>query len=811
MTKEPTKTTTKKQGKTPKKHTKYLVTAALPYVNNVPHLGNIIGCVLSADVFARFLRSQKKDIIYICATDEYGTTTETKAQEEGLTPKQICDKYHKIHKDVYDWFGIGFNYFGRTSDITQTKITQNIFLSLHKNGFILEKELEQSYCKKCDKFLADRFIEGTCPHCGYAHARGDQCESCGKLLNPVDLLESQCKICRMTPEVKKTKHLFLDLPKLEPQLKSWVEKTSKEGFWPPNAEQFTNAWFKEGLKERCITRDLKWGIPVPLKGYEKKVFYVWFDAPIGYISATKQFTDQDNSYGTWEDWWLNPDVDIKLVQFMAKDNIPFHTIVFPCSLIGTKESWTLLHHISSIEYLNYEDGKFSKSKGTGVFGDGAIASGIPPDVWRYYLLINRPENSDTLFHWRDFQEKTNSELIGNLGNFVNRALMFCKKQENGKVSGVKPNAVDKDFLENVRKHIGEVTDLLTKVKLKDGLKTIMEISRLGNQYFQKQEPWRLAKSDNTLDQARAQVVISLCVNIVRTLAVLIEPYLPFTTKEIFRQLNLEYETLSKEQRKELFAWDKAGEVLIPDGHVIAEPSPLFHKLEDETIQKLREKFKGKIEKKTFSADPKIEKENVGVILEVSDLKVQGRNMELERIKKDVITQIDIPKMKNSKEMKAYFALLEKRDKQDAPPAPINLYEQIEENGKLPTLNTVADAYNVMSAKTGIVMGAYDADKIHGNVKLKIADGTEHFVTIGSTSKEKIIPGEYVYIDEANKVITRLMTKQAEYVKVSGSTKRVIMCIQGNKEIPRKKLLKIAKETAEFVIKINGGKYKVLYE
>ena len=334
-----------------------LITSALPYVNNVPHLGNIIGCVLSADVFARYSRLRGHNALFICGTDEYGTATETKALLEKVTPQEICDKYFKIHKEIYDWFDIDFDYFGRTTTSEQTKIAQDIFLKLHKRGLLSEDILEQPYCEGCKRFLADRFIEGTCPNptCKYEDARGDQCDKCGKLLDAADLIDPKCKICRTKPYIKQTTHIFLNLPEIKEDLNQWVKKSSLEGFWSSNSIQVTNGWIKQGLKKRCITRDLKWGTPVPLPGYEDKVFYVWFDAPIGYISITANYTKD------WEKWWKNPD-QVKLYQFMGKDNIPFHTVIFPSTLIGTKEPWSLLHHVSTTEYLNYETGKFSKSR-----------------------------------------------------------------------------------------------------------------------------------------------------------------------------------------------------------------------------------------------------------------------------------------------------------------------------------------------------------------------------------------------------------------------------------------------------------------
>ncbi|MGN0906753.1 MAG: methionine--tRNA ligase, partial [Bullifex sp.] len=334
---------------------KRLITSALPYVNNIPHLGNLTQ-VLSADVFARFCRLRGYETLYICGTDEYGTASETRALKEGVTPRELCDHYHAIHRDIYKWFNVSFDYFGRTSTEKQTEIVQAIFREVDAHGYITEREIEQLYCPKCGRFLADRFVEGKCPHCGSEGARGDQCDACQTLLEPTELIEPHCSVCGTTPEVRKTKHLYIDLPKALPLLKEWMEKASVDGFWAKNAIQLTNSWIRDGLRERCITRDLKWGIPVPKPGYENKVFYVWFDAPIGYISITANYTDD------WKRWWQSPE-DTELFQFIGKDNIPFHTVIFPSSLLATGEKWTMLHHMSSTEYLNYEGGKFSKSLG----------------------------------------------------------------------------------------------------------------------------------------------------------------------------------------------------------------------------------------------------------------------------------------------------------------------------------------------------------------------------------------------------------------------------------------------------------------
>ncbi|KAI8024393.1 putative methionine--tRNA ligase [Camellia lanceoleosa] len=519
-----------------------LITSALPYVNNVPHLGNIIGCVLSADVFARYCRLRGYNAIYMCGTDEYGTATETKALEENCTPKEICDKYHAIHKEVYKWFNISFDEFGRTSSPQQTEVCQAIFKKLLENNWLSENTMQQLYCDTCKRFLADRLVEGTCPTqgCNYDSARGDQCENCGKLLNPTELQDPRCKVCRNTPRIRDTNHLFLELPLLKDKLEEYINEMSVAGSWSQNAIQATNAWLKEGLKPRCITRDLKWGVPVPHEKFKDKVFYVWFDAPIGYVSITSCYTSE------WEKWWKNPK-NVELYQFMGKDNVPFHTVMFPSTLLGTGENWTMMKTISVTEYLNYEAGKFSKSKGIGVFGNDAKDTNIPVEVWRYYLLTNRPEVSDTLFTWADLQAKLNSELLNNLGNFINRVLSFIAKdpalEESKGVGyhsiipdalGAESHPLTKAFGEKVGDYVVQYFEAMEKVKLKQGLKIAMSISGEGNAYLQESKFWKLYKED----QLSCSVVMKTSAGLVYLLACLLEPFMPSFSIEVFKQLNL---------------------------------------------------------------------------------------------------------------------------------------------------------------------------------------------------------------------------------------------------------------------------------
>jgi len=544
-----------------------LVTSALPYVNNMPHLGTLV-CVVSADVYTKFLRLTGKHVLSVLGTDEHGTTTEQRALEIGLTPKECCDKFSALHKTAYEWFGCNFDCFGRTSSKENSEVTIDIFNKLKENGYIIKKEVEQYYSEKLGKFLADRFIHGTCPHCQYEQARGDQCESCGKLLDPEELINPRDSE-GSAPIKKKSTHLFIDLTKLQSKLQAWMGTAQNK--WSDNALTTTKAWLKEGLKPRAITRDLTWGIKVP--DMPGKVFYSWFDAPIGYIGITKECRDD------WEEWWMHKDTE--LVQFMGKDNIPFHTILFPAFLLGTNQPYALVKKLSVNEYLNYEHGKFSKSRNVGVFADDAMKSGIPSDVWRYYLLVNRPEKADTIFNWNDFQEKLNNELVANLGNLVHRVCYFVNKYYDSKLP-VFPKA--KEFANHPEYDdvISKVRFFMESMELRSAMKEIMKVSRIGNQHFQEKEPWHLIKAEaDSQERKTCDAAVHHLMNLVKDLAIVLQPFLPATAKKILSQLNI-----NEEQD-----WSHLGEAL-DDGHVIKKAEVLFTKLEDKQIVELREQFSG---------------------------------------------------------------------------------------------------------------------------------------------------------------------------------------------------------------------------
>lgn len=547
--------------------------------------------MLSADVFARFCRLRGYETLYVCGTDEYGTATETKAAEEGVSPRALCDRYHALHAEIYRWFGIAFDKFGRTSTPLQTEIVQGIFRKLDEAGYIAERTIEQLYCDSCSRFLADRYVRGVCPHCAYPDARGDQCEACGKLLDPTELKEPRCSSCGKPPRPKSTKHLYIDLPKIKPLLESWIKEASVKGFWANNAVQMTQAWIRDGLRERAITRDLKWGIPVPKAGYEDKVFYVWFDAPIGYVSiAANHAADQGLDWKTFNDsWWKNPD-EVELFQFIGKDNIPFHTVIFPSSLLGSGEKWTLLHHMSSTEYLNYESGKFSKSKGVGVFGTDVMETGIPAEVWRFYIFYNRPEKSDALFTWKDFQEKVNGELIGNLGNLVNRTLSFVSRYYDGKIPEESVCAPESaEFWARVSELEADIGAKLDKAELRDAFRAAFELSSFANKTFQDGEPWKSRKEN---PEAAARLIRDLCC-VLRDLAIIVHPYMPQAADRIAG-------FFGKTIGEGGLSWNDLGDRRNLSS--VSAPEVLFSKLEDDLVETLRDAYSGSQKERAEKAE-----------------------------------------------------------------------------------------------------------------------------------------------------------------------------------------------------------------
>ncbi|KAF8910678.1 tRNA synthetases class I (M)-domain-containing protein [Gymnopilus junonius] len=559
-----------------------LITSALPYCNNVPHLGNIIGSILSADVFSRYSRTRNRRTLYICGTDEYGTATETQALKEGITPRELCDKYHVLHKQTYEWFDIGFDHFGRTSTPLHSEISQSIYLNLGKNGLLEKQEKEQTYCEGCPKFLADRFVEGTCPHCGYEDARGDQCDGCSRTLDAIELINPRCLVDKTHKVTTRTSsHMYLKLNEIQPKTEEWIKQSWKTGKWSPNAVinsdgEIIDARLKKGLTPTPLTRDLKWGVPVPVDGEDNdgmrgKVLYVWV------IRCTHWIPEYTANYTLeWRQWWFNPK-NVELYQFMGKDNVYFHTVYWPSVQIGDGRDWTKLHHISPTEYLNYEGGKFSKSRNRGVFGPAAKDTGIPASVWRYYLLSTRPETADSMFHGPN---------VHSFGNFVNRALKFVSSQydsvipDSGDAPGpYSPNdPLDSEFITSVNALLKDYIDAMDAVKIRLGLQTVMLISMRGNSYLQSAG---LNKALIASNPQRCAQVISRAINLIYTLSALIHPFMPATSDAILAQLNAPARTVPDILSNDILA-----------GHTIGTPEHLFKKIEENMAEVWRIKFGG---------------------------------------------------------------------------------------------------------------------------------------------------------------------------------------------------------------------------
>jgi methionyl-tRNA synthetase len=557
-----------------------LVTAALPYINNIPHLGHIVGSHLPADIFARYCRLKGYDVLLIGGSDENGTPSELAAESLGVEIKVFLDKIYQEHKRIYEWFCISYDNFSRTSREIHHKTTQEFFKRIYENGFITKGKLKTFYCEKDKRFLPDRYVEGTCPKCGYEHANADQCEKCTALLDAEHLLNPKCKICGSTPIIKESEHLFLRLDKLSDKLEKWLKQNKH---WRPQVTNLALGWIKEGLKPRCITRDLKHGVRVPIEGFEDKVFYVWFDAPIGYISSTKEKTKD------WEKYWK--DKKTKIYHFLGKDNIPFHTIFWPAMLMANGE-FNLPYQVVGLQYLNYEGGKFSKSQKRGVFCEKLPESGINVDVMRAYLTFLIPEVADTEFKWSDFQARINSDVIGNYGNFINRVLSFIYHKLGNSIerpASSELTSSDKEFIKTIKERVKKIGDYLENIQLRNAFREILKLATVGNKYFNENEPWHLIKKDIK----RANDVLYLCANLCRTLSIVSEPYLPNTAQKIWKQLNLEGSV------DEPGIWDSAAEIALPESHSINKPSILFNKLTDEYIEELKKTVSDARELKSY--------------------------------------------------------------------------------------------------------------------------------------------------------------------------------------------------------------------
>lgn len=545
-----------------KKFKRTLVTSALPYANGPVHIGHLAGVYVPADIYVRFLRLKGEDVLFVGGSDEHGVPITIKAKKEGVTPQDIVDRYHKIIKDSFEEFGISFDVYSRTSSKTHSQVASDFFKTLYNKGKFIEKTSEQYYDEKAGQFLADRYIMGKCPHCGNEHAYGDQCEACGTSLSPLELIEPKSAITGSKPVLRETKHWYLPLNDHEEWLSKWILEEHKE--WKPNVYGQCKSWLDMGLQPRAVSRDLDWGIPVPVEGADGKVLYVWFDAPIGYISNTKELLPND-----WEKWWK--DEETRLIHFIGKDNIVFHCIVFP-AMLKAEGSFILPDNVPANEFLNLEGDKISTSRNWAVWLHEYLAD-FPgkQDVLRYVLTANAPETKDNDFTWKDFQARNNNELVAIFGNFVNRTLVLTQKYYDGVVPACgELTDSDKATLAEFAGIRAELEKYLENFRFRDALKEAMNLARIGNKYLADSEPWKLVKTD----PERVKTILNLSVQITANLAIAFEPFLPFSAAKLREFLGVAS-----------FKWADLGKIdLIPVGHKLAEPSLLFEKIEDEVVE-----------------------------------------------------------------------------------------------------------------------------------------------------------------------------------------------------------------------------------
>ncbi len=538
-----------------------LVTAALPYANGGVHIGHLAGVYVPADIYVRYLRLKKKDVLFICGSDEHGVPITLRAKKEGCTPQDVCDRFHALIKKSFADFGISFDIYSRTTSDMHAKTASDFFRTLYDKGVFVEKESEQYYDEEAKTFLADRYITGECPHCHFPKAYGDQCEHCGSTLSPNELINPKSAVSGSKPVLKKTKHWYLPLDKYQPWLEKWILEDHKE--WRPNVYGQCKSWIDMGLQPRAVSRDLDWGIPVPVEGAEGKVLYVWFDAPIGYISNTKELRDD------WETWWKDPST--RLVHFIGKDNIVFHCIVFP-TMLKAEGSYILPDNVPANEFLNLEDDKISTSRNWAVWLDEYLVD-FPgkQDVLRYVLTANAPETKDNNFTWKDFQARNNNELVAVYGNFVNRALVLTDKYYGGVVPEQgELTDYDRQTMSEFTGVKADVEKLLDEFRFRDAQKEAMNLARIGNKYLADSEPWKLQKTD----PKRVETILNLSLQLVANLAIAFEPFLPFSSKKLRHMLNMEE-----------FDWNDLGSTtLIAAGHKINKPELLFEKIDDAPIQ-----------------------------------------------------------------------------------------------------------------------------------------------------------------------------------------------------------------------------------
>lgn len=550
---------------------KILVTSALPYANGPIHLGHLSGAYLPADIFVRYHRLKGSDIVYICGSDEHGVPITITADKEGITPKQVIDRFHNANLDAFNKFGMSFDIYSRTSIEKHHETAKEFFKKFLDAGILTIQKSLQFYDGKAKKFLPDRYVEGTCPKCGFEEARSDECEKCGSLYDPKELVNPKSKISGSTPELKETSHWYFPLGKYQERLENYIAEMSKKYGWKENVLQYCRGWFKDGLKDRAVTRDLDWGVKVPIDGVSDKVLYVWFEAVLGYISATKKLSEQRGEDDLWREYWQ--DQQTRYIAFIGKDNVVFHTIIFPAMLMAwndvSDDKFLLPENVPANEFLNFEGKKFSKSRGWGIDVTEFLEL-FPADPLRYSLAANLPEAKDTDFYWKEFQGRNNNELADILGNFVNRTFTFAKKHFDNEVPEIgELDEIDKSMLDFIEKQPGKIGALIERYRIKESVLEMMNLARAANKYFNDSEPWKSVKQD----KSKTAVTVNICLQTIFTLAEIMEPVIPNSSQKLFKMLNAKP-----------VKWEDCGKSNLNAGHKLNDTEILFKKIEDDIIE-----------------------------------------------------------------------------------------------------------------------------------------------------------------------------------------------------------------------------------
>jgi len=764
-----------------------LVTAALPYANGPLHLGHIRSTYLPADIYARFQRLIGNDAIYVCATDEHGTPIVASAEKAGKTPEQFVDFYHSKDKEEFEKLGFSFDIFYHTHSPENTQMTQYFYNRLNEGGYMYTKDVEQAYCEHCKRFLPDRFVIGTCPYCGAEGIYSDYCEMCGKALQGGELKFPQCITCKSTPTAKTSKHYFLKLGEFSDRLAKWLSSNKN---LQKEVVNYVSNWVKEGLNDWDLSRDMKWGVPIP--GEEDKVFYVWFDAPIGYVSSTVKWA-KDNGK-KWEDYWHDPET--RIVHFIGKDIIYHHFLFWPAMLMGVGNGFRAPDFIPTRGYLNLEGGKFSKSKGWFV-SLGDFLEAFEPDYLRYYQTeVTGYDVQDADFVWKEFQSKVNNELVANFGNFVHRAVILTKKKCSGKVpdSGGLDER-DQELLKKIDETRDIVSELVEKIELRRAQQAIFALSSDFNKYLSDKEPWKEKNQD------RIDSCLYVCLRGVTALAIMAEPFLPFTSRKLFSMLELPESELK---------WANVSEELLKPGTELPDAKPLFEKVSDEEIAEQEEKLKKKIDIH-ISVTPEAKEYGINFKAAlIRGVRVSNKSAKLESMKKLAIPAVERLDLADNEILNGFKELYKKSGAEGNVPSAEKLVGLVKENGMFPNINTIVDTYNLVAVEKFLSIGAHDATKIKGDVKIKVSDGTERYVPLGKAEPAKLKPGEYVFVD-GEKVICRMDVKQCNESKITKDTRDVFLYVQGNKLTSDKYLEEALEKICKLIVEIAGGEVEKVGE